>query len=148
MTSRLFGTLALYLLVIACSPPAGPPLTISNLVVFEPLPGTNMTAAYLTLANNSDQPITIGDVTSPQFARVEMHQTVLDDDVARMLALAPLIVERHSSVHFEPGGKHLMMSAATKETVAGMPVTVEFHYDNNGLLIVATTVSSRDNLSE
>ncbi len=148
MTSKLFGTLALYLLVIACSPPAGPPLTISNLVVFEPLPGTNMTAAYLTLANNSDQPITIDNVTSPQFARVQMHQTVLDDDVARMLALAPLIVERHSSVHFEPGGKHLMMSAATEETVAGMPVTVEFHFDNNGLLIVATTVSSRDNLPE
>lgn len=148
MTSRLCGTLALYLLVVACSPPAGPPLTISNLVVFEPLPGTNMTAAYLTLANNSDRPITIDNVTSPQFSRVEMHQTVLDDDVARMLALAPLIVERHSSVHFEPGGKHLMMSAATKKTVTGMPVTVEFHYDNNGLLIVATTVSSRDNLPE
>ena len=148
MTSKLFGTLALYLLVIACSPPAGPPLTISNLVVFEPLPGTNMTAAYLMLANNSDQPITIDNVTSPQFARVEMHETVIQDDVARMLALAPLIVERHTSVHFEPGGKHVMMSAATKETVAGMPVTVEFHYDNHGLLIVATTVSSRNNLPE
>jgi copper(I)-binding protein len=77
-----------------------------------------------------------------------MHETVIQDDVARMLALAPLIVERHASMHFEPGGKHLMMSAATKETVAGMPVTVEFHYDNNGLLIVATTISLRDNLPE
>ena len=148
MTPRFFGTLVPCLLVIACSPPAGPPLTISNLVVFEALPGSNMTAAYLTLTNNSDQSITIDNVTSPQFARVQMHETVIQDDVARMLALAPLIVERHTSMHFEPGGKHLMMSAATKETVAGMPVTVEFHYDNNGLLIVATTVSSRDNLPE
>ena len=148
MTSRLFATLVMCLPVIACGPPAGPPLTISNLVVFEPLPGTNMTAAYLTLANNSDQAITIDTVTSPQFARVEMHETVIQDDVARMQALAPLIVARHTSVHFESGGKHLMMSAATKETVAGMPVTVEFHYDNNGLLIVATTVSSRVDLPE
>jgi len=77
-----------------------------------------------------------------------MHETVIQDDVARMLALAPLIVERHKSMHFEPGGKHLMMSAATQETVAGMPVTIEFHYDKNGLLIVAATVSSRDNRPE
>jgi copper(I)-binding protein len=133
-------------LAVACSPPAGPPLTISNVVVFEPLPGTNMTAGYLTLANNSNQPIAIDKVTSPQFARVEMHETVIQDDVARMVALAPLIIERHSSVQFEPGGKHLMMFDSTKEIMRGMPVTVEFHYDTSGLLIVATTVSSRDEL--
>jgi hypothetical protein len=133
-------------LAVACSPPAGPPLTISNVVVFEPLPGTNMTAGYLTLANNSNQPIAIDKVTSPQFARVEMHETVIQDDVARMVALAPLIIKRHSSVQFEPGGKHLMMFDSTKEIMRGMPVTVEFHYDTSGLLIVATTVSSRDEL--
>ncbi len=105
-----------------------------------------MTAGYLTLANDSDQPIAIDKVTSPQFARVEMHETVIQDDVARMVSLAPLIIEQHSSVQFEPGGKHLMMSVSSKEIVAGMPVTVEFHYDTNGLLIVATTVSSRDEL--
>lgn len=146
MTSKLFATSVMCVLAIACSPPAGPPLTISNVVVLEPLPGMNMTAGYLTLANDSDQPIAIDKVTSPQFARVEMHETVIQDDVARMVALAPLIIEQHSSVQFEPGGKHLMMSVSSQEIVAGMPVTVEFHYDTNGLLIVATTVSSRDEL--
>ncbi len=146
MTSKLFATFVMCVLAVACSPPAGPPLTISNVVVFEPLPGTNMTAGYLTLANNSNQPIAIDKVTSPQFARVEMHETVIQDDVARMVALAPLIIERHSSVQFEPGGKHLMMFDSTKEIMRGMPVTVEFHYDTSGLLIVATTVSSRDEL--
>ena len=146
MTSKLFATSVMCVLAVACSPPAGPPLTISNVVVLEPLPGTNMTAGYLTLANNSNQPIIIDKVTSPQFARVEMHETVIQNDVARMVALAPLIIERHSSVQFEPGGKHLMMSESTKEMVAGMPVTVEFHYDTNGLLIIAMTVSSRDEL--
>jgi len=146
VTSKLFATFVMCVLAIACSPPAGPPLTISNVAVLEPLPGMNMTAAYLTLNNNSNQPITIDKVTSPQFARVEMHETVIQDDVAHMVSLAPLIIERHGSVQFEPGGKHLMMSVSSKEIVAGMPVTVEFHYDIDGLLIVATTVSSRDEL--
>jgi hypothetical protein len=39
-----------------------------------------------------------------------------------------------------------MMFDSTKEIMRGMPVTVEFHYDTSGLLIVATTVSSRDEL--
>lgn len=146
MTSKLFAASVMCALAIACSPPAGPPLAISNVVVLEPLPGTNMAAGYLTFDNNSDQPITVDRVTSPQFARVEMHETVIQDDVARMVSLPPLIIERHGSVQFEPGGKHLMMSGSSNETVAGMPVTVEFHYDTNGLLIVTTTVSSRDAL--
>ena len=147
MTTRLFVPV-LCVLVIACNPPAGPPLTISKMVVLEPLPGTNVTAAYLTLDNNSNQPIAIEKVTSPQFARVAMHETVIQDEVARMVSLVPLIIDRQSSVQFEPGGKHLMMSDPPQEVTLGLPVTVEFHYNINGLLIVTTTVSSRDDLPE
>jgi copper(I)-binding protein len=129
---------------IACSPPEGAPLAISNVVVLQPLPGTRMTAGYLTVENNSNQPIAIEKVTSPQFARVEIHETVIQDNVTRMVSLSPLIVERHSNIVFEPGGKHLMMSDPPLEIVPGLPVTVEIHYDTSGLLIVATTVSSRD----
>ena len=118
------------------------------MVVLEPLPGTNVTAAYLTLDNNSNQPIAIEKVTSPQFARVAMHETVIQDEVARMVSLVPLIIDRQSSVQFEPGGKHLMMSDPPQEVTLGLPVTVEFHYNINGLLIVTTTVSSRDDLPE
>lgn len=129
---------------IACGPPEGARLAISNVVVLEPLPGTSMTAGYLTVENNSNQPIAIEKVTSPQFARIEIHETVIQDNVTRMLSLSPLIVERQSNIVFEPGGKHLMMSDPQQEIVPGLPVSVEFHYDTSGLLIVATTVSSRD----
>jgi copper(I)-binding protein len=118
------------------------------MVIPEPPPGTSVTAAYLTLTNDSNEPLAIEKVTSPQFARVSMHETVIQDDVARMVSLAPLIVAPQSSVQFEPGGKHLMMSDPRQEIVAGLPVTVEFHYDTNGLLVVTTSVSDRADLSE
>ncbi len=136
--------LIMCMLAVACSPPEGASLIISNVVVLEPLPGTSMTAGYLTVENNSYQPIAIEKVTSPQFARVEMHETVIRDDVTRMVSLLPLIVERHSNIVFEAGGKHLMMSDPSQKILPGLPVSVEFHYDTGGLLIVATTVSSRD----
>jgi copper(I)-binding protein len=148
MTSRFAVALMTCALASACSSRDGAPLSVSNIVVPEPLPGTSMTAGYLTIDNNSNQPIAIERITSPQFARVEMHETVLDDDVARMVSLAPLIVDRRSSVRFEPGGKHLMMSQWPQEIAAGLQITIEFHYDGSGLLIVATTVSPRDELPD
>ena len=144
MTSRFLFALCLCVVAAACSAPEGPPLTISKVVVLEALPGTQMSVGYLTLENNSDKSISIDRVTSPQFASVEMHETVIEDDVARMASLTSLVVEPRSSVQFETGGKHLMMSGPLNEIEAGLPVTIEIHYDANGLLIVATTVSSRN----
>ncbi len=144
MMSQLAVALIVCALASACSPGNGAPLIVSNVVVPEPLPGTSMTAGYLTFENNSNEPIAIERVSSPQFARIEMHQTVLEDDVARMVALTPLLIERRSCIRFEPGGKHLMMSDWPQDVVAGLPITVEFYYDGGGLLIVTTTVSPRD----
>jgi copper(I)-binding protein len=148
VTSRFLFALCLCVLAAACSAPEGPPLTISKVVVLEALPGTKMSVAYLTLDNNSDQPIVIDSVTSPQFASVDMHETVIENDVARMASLTSLVIESLSSVRFETGGKHLMMSGPLNQVEAGLPVTIEIHYDSSGLLIVATTVSSRNNFPD
>lgn len=148
MTPRLAVALILGALISACEPRGGAPLSVANLIVLEPLPGASVTAAYLTIDNNSNQPISIDRVTSPQFARVDMHQTILENDVARMAPLAPLTIDRRSSVRFEAGGKHLMMSDWSQDIVAGLQITVEFHYDGSGLLIVATSISPRDKLAD
>lgn len=148
MTSRNLIFVGLCFLAGACSAPEGPPLTVSNVVVLEALPGTEMSVGYLTLENNSNQSIAIDRMTSPQFTRVEMHQTLIEDDVARMAPLTSLVIEPRSSVQFETGGKHLMMSGPQNQVQAGLPVTIEIHFDSNGLLIVATTVSTRNDYSD
>ncbi len=148
MTSNSFVLLLVSMLALACGQPAGPPLRISNVVVLEPVPGMSVAAGYLVLENHSDQPITIEKVTSPQFASIEMHETIILDDVARMVSLSSLIVDRQSNIVFEPGGKHLMMFASSSDITPGLPVTIEFHNDSRGLLIVTTTVSSRDESPE
>ena len=143
MTPRFLFAFGMCVLTAACSAPEEPPLTISKVVVLEALPGTKMSVGYMAFDNNSDQPIVIDSVTSPHFARVEMHETVIEDDVARMTSITSLVIDPYSSLMFEAGGKHLMMSGPPNQTEAGLPVTIEIHYDSNGLLIVSTTVSSR-----
>lgn len=106
------------LAVSACGQPVAP-LVATDLSVKPPLPGMQMTAGYLTLHNNTAQPIAIDAVTSPQFGRVEMHETVVEDGVARMIGLDSIVIPAGSDVVFEPGGKHLMLMqpAGTIDTV-------------------------------
>ena len=77
-----------------------------------------------------------------------MHETIIENDVARMLALAPLIIDPHANVRFEPGAKHLMLSDGPRDIATGLQISLEFHYDGGGLLVVATTVSPRDELPD
>ena len=106
--TRLFIVAFFGLLLGACGSD-GPPLVAQDVVVKPPMPGMQMTAGYLTLRNNSDDAITIDRVTSPQFGRVEMHETVIEDGVSRMKALPEVMLAPGAVVEFEPGGKHLML---------------------------------------
>mgnify|MGYP001815431764 FL=1 len=98
-------------LLAACGSPQ-PPLVASDVEITRPMPGRHMSAGYLVLTNNTDTPIRIDRVTSPQFGRVEMHETTIEDGISRMREIDELLVPAQGSVTFERGGKHLMLMRA------------------------------------
>jgi copper(I)-binding protein len=100
------------LLIAACGAPQ-PPLVASDVEITQPMPGRHMSAGFFVLTNNTDADIRITRVTSPQFGAVEIHETTIEDGVARMRELEALIVPARSSVTLERGGKHLMLMQAT-----------------------------------
>ena len=102
------ATLFVALLVAACDQPQ-PPLVASDVDVTRPMPGLKMSAGFFVLTNNTDEAIRITRVTSPQFAAVEIHETTIEDGIARMRELDALVVPAHGSVTLERGGKHLML---------------------------------------
>ena len=119
------------------------PLAASRVTIFEPIPGQDRTVAYLTLDNNGNVPITLDRVTSPQFAAVEMHATILDDGVAGMQALDAVTIAEGSSIVFGAGGRHMMLIAPREPLRAGDTVTLELHHDQPGLLILSAPLTSR-----
>jgi copper(I)-binding protein len=131
------------MLAAACGGPEGPPISISGVVILEPLPGSGVAVGYLDISNGSELPITISRVTSTNFSNIEIHETVIRDEVAKMISLAQVEVEAKSTISFEPGGKHLMMFGAAANIVAGSSVELQFHDATNGLVTFTTTVQSR-----
>ena len=101
----------LTLFLVACGAPQ-PPLVATDLEVTKPMPGRQMSAGFLVLTNNTGEDIFISSVTSPQFASVEIHETTIEDGIARMREIEELLVPANGSVTLERGGKHLMLMRA------------------------------------
>ncbi|MDJ0711463.1 MAG: copper chaperone PCu(A)C [Woeseiaceae bacterium] len=103
-----FVIVLIVVLMAGCGNPQ-PPLVASDVEITRPMPGMKMSAGFFVLTNNTSEPVRITAVTSPQFAAVEIHETTIEDGIARMRELEALDVPARGTVTLERGGKHLML---------------------------------------
>lgn len=130
--------IAIVLLLAACGEPQ-PPLVASDVHITRPLPGRHVSAGYLVLSNTTSKDIRITRVTSPEFGKVQIHETKIEDGVARMQALEELVVPAHGSVKLESGGKHLMLmrpdeieDSVSLQLYSGDAPVLTIHFDFGG----------------
>ena len=135
------GLILLLVLVGACSADTQPALVAADVTITRPMPGMAMSAGYLTLTNNSAETITITRVSSPQYASVELHESVVDDGVARMRRLEKIEIPAGTNTILAPGGKHLMLMRPTN--AAADSVSLQF-YDGATLLLTVTSSKPQD----
>jgi copper(I)-binding protein len=123
----------LLLLTGACTD-AEAPLWVSEGWVRAMPPGAAATAAYVRLENRSDEARTLTSVTSPQFARAELHETRMEDGIARMRPLDKLVLAPGERVTLAPGGLHLMLFDPLRELTPDEHVQLRFHLDDGWIL--------------
>ena len=105
------------------------------------MPGMKMSAGFFVLTNNTDDPIRITGVTSPQYAAVEIHETTIEDGIARMRELDALVVPPRGDVILERGGKHLMLM---RPGDLGDEVTLQLKSDGAPVLTINYSYASGD----
>jgi copper(I)-binding protein len=84
-------------------------LAVTGGYVAEAPPGARVTAAFMTLRNPGKLSLIITGVSSPDFTRVELHETRRDQGMAKMVRLPDLTVPGGGSVTLAHGGKHVML---------------------------------------
>ncbi|MGI9234140.1 MAG: copper chaperone PCu(A)C [Woeseiaceae bacterium] len=124
-------------LIVACSDVPAPPLVASDVVVTRPMPGMKMSAAYMSLTNNSNEVVRITRAASSHYESVQFHETTIKDGVARMRAMPALEIPAGATVTLQRGGKHLMLMRPTGPTDT---VTLEFLDGDDLLLAIDATV--------
>jgi len=124
----------------ACGAPEAPVL-VSDVDITKPMPGRHMSAGFFVITNNTNEAIRVTRVESPQFASVEIHETTIEDGIARMRELGELLVPAHGNVTLERGGKHLMLM---RPQDLGETVTLHFFNEDIPVLTVDYSFSNTD----
>lgn len=94
-------------------------------------PGSRVLAGYLVLENTGPADRQLVNATSPLFERVEMHRSVIVDDVARMEAQSELTIPAGGMLEMRPGDYHLMLFDPDTRLQAGMDVDLLLVMDDD-----------------
>lgn len=107
---------------------AGGPLMADNAWIREAPPGAAAMAGYMNLMNPGDKAVILVGASSPAFAKVMLHRTVMDEGVAKMVHQNQIEIPAKGTVTFEPNGYHLMLMKPKQQLKVGdkVEVTLEF----------------------
>ncbi len=103
-------------------------LRIADAWVREAPPTQDVLAAYMRIHNDASGPRRITAVSSPEFRSVEMHRTVMENGLARMVPQPDIEIPPRGEVVLEPGGYHLMLIGPLKPLRAGNRVTIRLQF--------------------
>ncbi len=126
----LFSLIVLLTLPLGVT--AGEPLRVENAWVREAPPTAQVLGAFMHLHNTGDTLITITGASSPACAAVEIHRTVIEDGVARMIPQPSLQLDAGEHIDLAPGGYHLMLIQPQQPLQAGATVTIELQLGDGG----------------
>lgn len=93
-----------------------------------PAPAGETGAVYVTIDNPTADSVRLVEAATSAAERVELHQTVVEDGIARMERIAVLDIPPGETARIEPLGLHLMLVNLQADLVAGasFPLTLTF----------------------
>jgi copper(I)-binding protein len=137
-------------LVAGCAlpepPQAGPTLTGDAVRVEDPMArpsptGAENGAAYLTIVNPTSEDDRLVSAASTVAGTVELHETVNDNGVMRMVPQPDgFPVPARSAVELKPGGKHIMLIGLKSPLEVGRKIEITLHFQKAGALSVTVPV--------
>lgn len=114
-------------------------LGIINAKLRTPVAG-RPSAGYLGIENQGQEADRLMAITSPDFGRVEMHDTQSDGGMKKMVKLDGVEIGPGNTVDFAPGGKHLMLFEPTRPLKNGDTVSMELTFAKAGPMTIRFTV--------
>ena len=115
-------------------------LTVDDPWVREGPPTARVLAGYMIIRNPTDQPKTIVGAGSPAFRSVEIHRTVTEGGVARMVKQEQLQVPPRGQIALEPGSYHLMLLWAQHPLREGDTVEIVLYLEDGRQIVVNAPV--------
>lgn len=109
-------------------------LQISDAWIRQAPPGVMMLGGYLQIKNQTDQPLSIKTLTSPLFKKIEIHKTLNENGLSRMMHVPNLTIPPNEQVALVPGNMHLMIMHPTRALQVDEMVLINIELENGDLM--------------
>ena len=102
-------------------------LTISDAYVKAPLVGSNTTAGYLSITNESNKDISINGISCDNSEASYFHDNqVVSEGMITMQNIDKISINSGETVHFKPGSKHVMIDGLKMELYSNKEINCIF----------------------
>ena len=115
-------------------------LLIEDAWIAEAPPVSKVMVAYMTVKNTGSNDIEIIRAESDLYSSIEFHETIHEDDMARMIRHDSLKISANNKLELKRGGPHLMLFNPTKRLNAGDTVNIKFTTKNNTTKTISVAV--------
>jgi len=115
----------------------------SDMKVMAHPPGVTVTAGFLTINNISSEPLIVTGASSDAVTRIELHESVINDDIASMTKHEELSIAAGETMELKHGGFHLMLMDIESPLMPGSTLAVTLH-TNQGDIELAMPVVKPD----
>ena len=120
--------IAAILALFVCAAIAAEPAISARNAHIRLLPADLPLAGYFELVNQGKQPLTLVGASSPAFKTIHMHLSTEQNGKSTMLMIEGIEMNPGETLHFTPGGYHLMLMQRVKPLLVDdqVPITLKF----------------------
>ncbi|GBD08844.1 hypothetical protein HRbin22_01087 [Candidatus Thermoflexus japonica] len=97
-------------------------------------------AVYFVVVNDGDQPDVLTGAVSDVAERVELHETRMEGDVAKMQPVPRVEIPAQGRVEFKPRGLHVMLIGLKRDLQVGETFTLTLQFERSGEIPVRVSV--------
>ena len=136
--------LILVILIIAgCTKQDNGDIRVENNWIAEIPPVLSVTAALMTLHNDGDGPRYLIRAASPKAASIEIHRSIVIDDLAKMIRQEAIKIPAGGRFEFSAKSGYHLMFYGTESIKKGQKIPVSLHFRDGGVVDVIYEVLDR-----
>ena len=121
------------------------PLIIEDAWIAEAPPVSKVMVAYMSIKNTGSEDLEIIHAESDVYSSIEFHETIHEDDMARMVRHDSLQIDAGSKLELRRGGPHLMLFNPVRRLTAGDTVDIELTLYNRQTFTITVPVKRAHN---
>jgi copper(I)-binding protein len=97
-------------------------------------------AAYMVLANHTNQDDRLLSAVCDAAATVELHESREEGGMMSMMPVQAITVPANGQAELKPGGLHIMLIDLNRELVEGESVTLTLNFERAGAVTVSAPI--------